>query len=216
MHGGRGLRSIANGNFKTGRYSRFLPPSLAARADAAVADREILNQTPEIFLLQIRIEEIAEKLADGEGSSAAWGRVAATWRKFESARGDPDRMAKALAAHRMAIRAGVDREEVWEDFARATAQKTAISMQEHKRRLESSRTITVEEMIEFSDQLINVMQRHIHSPETRKAITGELRAILEGRYWLPVAGQDVIDAVPAGGASGGDSGDGGDGDGVAG
>ena len=51
MHGGKSLKGVAAPSFRHGRYSKYLPPALAARYKRACNDPELLSLRSEIVAL---------------------------------------------------------------------------------------------------------------------------------------------------------------------
>jgi len=65
MHGGASPVGPAAGNFKTGRYSRFLPFGLKERFDKAMEDPDWLSLEKEIRLVDATMEEVFSTLSHG-------------------------------------------------------------------------------------------------------------------------------------------------------
>jgi hypothetical protein len=74
LHGGATPRGLASPNFKTGRFSKYLPESLLSAYDDVVNDPELLSVRHDIHLLDTLIAAKLNKLDDNE-SAATWKRV---------------------------------------------------------------------------------------------------------------------------------------------
>ena len=70
-HGGRTPVGLAALNFKTGRYSKYLPTALVGRYVAARTDPELLSLRDEIGLVDTRITEVLTSISDSATPLAA-------------------------------------------------------------------------------------------------------------------------------------------------
>ena len=68
IHGGDTPVGLAAPNFKTGRYSKYLPAGLAERYVAARTDPELLSLRDEIGLVDTRITEVLIQSSDPDTS----------------------------------------------------------------------------------------------------------------------------------------------------
>ena len=71
MHGGTSLRGLASPSFKTGRYSKYLPPQLQERYAEAASDPELLALRSEIALVDARITDLLGRVDTAE-SGEKW------------------------------------------------------------------------------------------------------------------------------------------------
>ena len=55
LHGGKSLAGAAHPNFKTGRYSKYLPKHLAKAYDEIKADPKLLQLDDDVALLEARL-----------------------------------------------------------------------------------------------------------------------------------------------------------------
>ncbi len=76
IHGGDTPVGLAAPNFKTGRYSKYLPAGLTERYVAARIDPELLSLRDEIGLVDTRITEVLTSTSDSATPLAAvWGTL---------------------------------------------------------------------------------------------------------------------------------------------
>ena len=68
IHGGDTPVGLAAPNFKTGRYSKYLPAGLAERYVVARTDPELLSLRDEIGLVDTRISEVLTQPSDPDAS----------------------------------------------------------------------------------------------------------------------------------------------------
>lgn len=74
IHGGDTPVGLAAPNFKTGRYSKYLPTGLAERYIVARTDPELLSLRDEIGLVDTRISEVLTQPSDpGISLGTVWG-----------------------------------------------------------------------------------------------------------------------------------------------
>jgi hypothetical protein len=78
MHGAKTPRGPDLPQFKSGRYSNFLPTRLAATYRNAAKDPELLSLHSEIALLDARMAELLGRVDTGE-SGALWGTLQKEW-----------------------------------------------------------------------------------------------------------------------------------------
>src|SRR5262245_50879761 len=74
LHGGKSLAGVAHPNFKTGRYSKYLPSQLTARYKLAEKDPQLLELIDEIALVNARLSSVLEGIKNG-GDESAWAEV---------------------------------------------------------------------------------------------------------------------------------------------
>jgi hypothetical protein len=72
VHGGARSRGVASPHFKTGRYSCDLPAQLSERYRETLADTELLSLRDDIALVDARVTELLETLAD---NLSAWKAI---------------------------------------------------------------------------------------------------------------------------------------------
>jgi hypothetical protein len=84
MHGGKSLAGMANGNYRSGRYSKHLPVQMAQRAEEARTNPRLLSLSDDIAVLEARLAERFRAL-EQDGSATVWPDLQATWRALHEA-----------------------------------------------------------------------------------------------------------------------------------
>src|SRR5437667_9187740 len=90
MHRGKAVKGIAHPNFKTGKYSKYLPERMLARYQEAQSDPNLIELRGEVALTDTFLADQLSKLDRGE-SGELWERLQDAFNDFQSARmaGDP-------------------------------------------------------------------------------------------------------------------------------
>jgi hypothetical protein len=74
LHGGRSSRGLAAPAWKDGRHSKVLPVGLTAAYERSREDPELVGLRDELALVDVRINELLERL-DADDPSAVWREV---------------------------------------------------------------------------------------------------------------------------------------------
>ncbi len=89
IHGGKTPVGIASPNFRTGRYSKYLPVKLAGRFEDMQHDSDLLNLQSEITLIDVLLSDNLERLQTGESADfwdAAFRHTLAARRAYKDDR----------------------------------------------------------------------------------------------------------------------------------
>jgi hypothetical protein len=178
MHGGATLVGTAHGNFKTGRYSKYLPERLAGRYAEAMADVKLLELKSEVALIDVRLGELLTHLDSGlslqhwKDAQAAHSDVMAAIRAKNSAA-----MLTALGALGTALDAGMGDYLVWAEILDTTEARRKLVESEHKRLVAMQQMITAEQAMVLLAVITDTVRKHVSDPSTLSAISADLRAI---------------------------------------
>lgn len=175
MHGGKSLTGAAAPAFKTGRWSKNLPPRLRERYDAAHDDQELLALKDEIALTDARIEDLIQRVDIGE-AGALWRKAAKLMEEFHEANGRDDaadRQFRILAELEATITEGVSDYAAWDEVNKMIGQRTKLVEAERKRQVELQQMIPVEQAMVLLAQITNIVQRHVTDRAVRAAIADE-------------------------------------------
>jgi hypothetical protein len=74
FHGGRAPWGPANGNWKHGKYSKYMPRNIRQRVGHMLADPDVLSLKSEILLAHVRISELIERLGESSNSEV-WREI---------------------------------------------------------------------------------------------------------------------------------------------
>src|SRR5262249_61987690 len=116
MHGGGGHPGISNGNFKHGRYSRYLPANLLETYERTLADPDRIALADELALLDSRIAQLIGRL-DREGG-ASWLAAHATFEHLRTAlrRGGSDGASSYLDELGAILKTGAGEHRAWQQL----------------------------------------------------------------------------------------------------
>lgn len=179
LHGGAGLVGPANGNYKHGRYSRFLPTGLAARAADMATDSDLINLSHEIGIIDALTVGAMEGIDLG-ASVRTIAEMRTTLRQFGEAmnRGNTPGMREALT------RLNEQADEAYQqsrgiEQLRDLLQDRRRLAEAERRRLEAIQsTLTVDKAYALAEALAVAIREHVHDPDTRRAISASVSAIV--------------------------------------
>jgi len=184
LHGGKTLRGIETTNFKTGRYSKYLPAALMEKYHTALADPDLLALSDEIAVLQAQAARLMEQLEKNGDTYQLWLELQNNQDKLEEARTIPDplkmgiEMAYWMNRQAELIRTGVSQSargrELWDVFERMRR----LSESEQKRRIALNNYMTAEQVMVFLAAVTDVIKSSIHDKETLRTISGQLARLI--------------------------------------
>jgi hypothetical protein len=155
IHGGKQPQGIARHNFKTGRYSKYLPTRLSARYEEAISDPDLLALRDDIALLDTRLGGVVEALDTGE-SQEAWTSLFALWQQLDRDMSvlmdegeTPETMERTVAALGETIRSGLSQGYVWNEIRGLLKERSALVGSEQKRLVEMQQYVTATQAMGF-------------------------------------------------------------------
>lgn len=202
MHGGKSLKGIAHPSFKHGRYSKHLPGGKQALFQELSADQDILSLDENISLIDVRLIELIQSLAEGGNPAELWKKASRAWDLMWRAtmRADENAVAKHRDEIEAMLRDGLGDTTTWEEIDRISITRMRLTDTEMKRREKMKYMILAE------DAMADYRKVGI---EIRKAIDGAsipdvvknkiLMRIMDGleKVWSlginPRAGNDAIE-----------------------
>jgi hypothetical protein len=138
LHGGNNAVGPANGRWKGGRYSKYLPKGVAADYRRACQDSRLLELDDEIALLQARIAGLLKDMS--QVSAPPWGTAAESLADLCQAVRDGEGVEEALGRHAHIVRTGaeaaVNREQLWDKIQRTIDLKGRTARLEWKRQMD--------------------------------------------------------------------------------
>jgi hypothetical protein len=146
MHGGRSLAGVAHPNYKTGRYSSYVPQRLLPGFARQMRDPELLQQREEIALVDAFVFDALKAMGEAD-SRTLWLELRKLWQGLEEARrgGDLRNAAAKIAAIGELIRLGAHEYE---------QQDYVLDLMERKRRIvesQSKREVQERHAISYED-----------------------------------------------------------------
>jgi hypothetical protein len=182
FHGGRSLRGVGHPSFQHGRYSKDLSTQLAARADRALHDPQLLSLAEDIAVNQALLGEALQRLGTGE-SGATWRAVRETYEamRLAIARGDTDAMQREFDALGTLMRQGV---------GEAATRRELRELEETHAKLIQTQVKTLQTM----QQMITVQQNQLMLGALYKALAAAVQAhtdVASGRKILMAVGAEM-------------------------
>lgn len=183
MHNGHGRNSgLTNGRYRSGRYSRNLPPRLAERYDAALADEELLTIRDEVALIEARLSDVLSRVDTGE-AGALWKEAGDLYALLS----DSD-VEKAYAAQRAlgdVLLRGRGDWAAWAEVGRLVDQRARLVAAEQARLKTLEQTITAEQAMLLLSAVDDAVRRHVADPDILAAISSELGRLVAVNPVLP-------------------------------
>jgi uncharacterized protein YjcR len=175
LHGGVSPKGIASGQFKTGRYSKYLPKDLNSKFQEAIKDPTLLELGAEIGLVQSMLEERIQKLYSGE-SVEFWEQARESFRELESAMDDGDEVGvmKLRAAHLKTLQDGLRTSEAYESVQPLVEQRRKLAESENKRLKDLRATITMQQAMGIITLLTSIVKTHVTDQKVLAAISEDL------------------------------------------
>lgn len=179
MHNGWARSGVNAGQYKTGRYSKYLPDRVIARYEEAQNDTELLALKDEIALVDARVSDLLSRADRGEAASA-WKALRKSYRELQISirQQDGDRTASALVNLEEAVSQGYSDYMVWSEVMELIEARRRLVESERKRLVEMNQMITAEQLILLSGALLEAIRTRVDDPVTRTAIANDLRQLL--------------------------------------
>lgn len=177
-HGGsstRHLKGINNPQFKTGRYSKYLPSRLAELYEQAVTNPELLEMRDHLALLDTRIQDILRQTQQGD-PAPRWAEVKERFADFETAilGGDQTKVIESLTTLHALLDAGETWDRAWDQILETMEQLRKVADTEVKRQKELNQMIPVERVVILMAAMGAAVKRHVKDPEEIRAVLGEI------------------------------------------
>lgn len=155
LHGGLTPAGPASPNYKTGKYSKYLPEALRARYEDFVNDPEITKITGEIGLLDTRIAQLSDQV-ESDVAARTWRELQRLWSRFMFAvqSGDADKQVELLSQVDDFIKQRIEQNSVWEDIERLTLSRTKLAEAEQKRLVQNNQMLSVEQALTLVGALV--------------------------------------------------------------
>jgi hypothetical protein len=179
FHGGMSLAGPAAPNFKTGRYSKYLPAKLLEQYHAAIADETLLELRHEIALVDVRIGEILGKVDTGE-SGHVWHDLREALRAFVDAlsRRDAQRMREPLQRMQDLVSRGAAEYSAWDDVVELLEQRRKLVESERKRLVEMQQMMTNEQAMVLLAVVVDTIRKHVTDRQALAAISADITRLV--------------------------------------
>lgn len=178
-HGGATPRGFANPNTKHGKYSKFLPDSLAKNYNKALHDPDLLALRDAIALFESRLLDVLKRVNAGE-SGRLWKMLQAAYNAMLEARAQNDgaQVAARLNDIGSLIQRGIADYAAWGEVREVVEQGRKLRETEHKRLVAMQMMVSKEEQMNLVAALVSMVRRHISDRDTLAAISTDLIGIL--------------------------------------
>jgi hypothetical protein len=179
LHGGKTPGGMASPQFKTGRYSKYLPARLAGKYQDALADKHLLELRFEVALVDTRLAELIERVGAGE-SKDLWHTLKATNAELNVAIRSKDTAKMALAVRKIGelIDQGIGDHQAWVDVFDVIEQRRKLVESERKRLVEMQQMITSERAMLLIAALVDVVRNHVTDRDILAAISADVGKLI--------------------------------------
>jgi hypothetical protein len=183
-HGGKNPIGPANGNWKHGGHSKYMPTRLAEKYRESLEDPQLMEFRADAALLQARLHELLET---GE-SLPLWDQAQDAFRDYRKAAqraqqapaGSDERaeaaaqMTEALNRLESLINRGMADSLRWQEVYRVTEQVGKTKEREHRRLVQSEMVYTAEQLLAMVGKIVDAANSTIRDTEDRRAFQAAL------------------------------------------
>lgn len=179
IHGGKTPIGMALPQFKTGRYSKFLPARMTGRYEESRSDGELLALREEIALTDARLADLLSRVDTGE-SGALWSNLQAARLELIACKraGDTLGQTKAINLIVELIGQGHADYRAWGEVAAVLDQRRRLVESERKRLVEMQQMISSERMMVLLGAVVGVIQEHVTDRTILSGITTGIQKLI--------------------------------------
>jgi hypothetical protein len=187
LHGGKTPAGPACANYRTGRYSAYVPARLRARYEQAEGDTELLSLRGEIALTDARLIDLLARVNTGE-SGQLWARLKKAHGEFKVTRlaRDVPKMNVALAKIEALLDSATQDHATWAEIGELIEQRRRLAESESKRLVTLEQMMTAEQAMTLAHRVIDIVTRHVSDRQVLSAIVIEMRSLVETGSGRPV------------------------------
>lgn len=175
MHGGASAKGLTAGQFRTGRYSKYLPERLREKYQDAQQDPEILVLRDEIALADARLMDLLTRVDVGE-SGVLWKELKELLdqlsRNVEAL--DLDGARGALQRLQEVVGKGHTDASAWQEIQAVLMLREHLVRSERQRLVQMQQMISVEQAMTLIAALTESVRRHVTEPDALRAISADL------------------------------------------
>jgi len=186
MHGGTSLKGIASGTYKTGEFSKVMPPSLAERFAKMSRDPELLSLGRLVAVLQSRMVEVLGEIGK---RGAIWEDVFKWQDAMELAQRKGDVPAQRVALNEMisALKAGRAELQRWEEVGDLIEKVRRLIDSIKKHQVQSQQIVTLMQMQMLFSGLAKLVRKafvglmaQLRDDREKEAVQRALREVSDG------------------------------------
>jgi hypothetical protein len=166
-------------NWKHGRYSKHIPPRLAATYNSHFNDPEYLAQDAEIATLSTRLSELFGQIETGE-SGALWKALqhaVSEFRKYSALKKKPE-AELWLNEIISLVERGNQEQLVWDEIRGVIIDRNKIVTSERKRLIEAEAYFTAEQGMAMLMRVADAVKRHVPDEKAKRAIAYEISLLM--------------------------------------
>ena len=180
IHGGKSLAGPAAANFKTGRYSKYLPAHLKDRYEAATSDPDLLVLRDEIGLIDARVGELMGRISTGE-NAVTWAILKDRFDELKKSirAGDTAKTIASLNAVEVVVNTAIGDYLVWGEIQNGLEQRRKLVESERKRLVEIQAFIDARAAMTLVASIVDVIRRNVKDRRELSQITQELSILLQ-------------------------------------
>jgi len=132
---------------------------------------DLLSLSPDIYLLDARLEEVVSRSGQGE-SGKLWRQAKQAFDDFAKAQADKDREGAIVALTKLGsfLRTGLADYAAWDEVKDLWRHRARLVESERKRLIESQHMMAVDVMLVLATALASAVKRHVTNPDTLTAI----------------------------------------------
>lgn len=170
-------------NYKTGKYSKFLPKKLLETYEQSLNDPNLLALKQEIAVIDSRIVELLGKVDQGEAGEL-WKKLKD---KYRSCLKEEDGVKQTMLLSDLGqlINCGYKDHMTWGEIYVVLEQRKKLVESERKRYIEMGQMITAEQAAILISQVSKLITDNVEDRETLLKITHGLSGML-GRLSKPI------------------------------
>jgi uncharacterized protein YjcR len=192
LHGGKTPAGPACANYRTGRYSAYVPERLRERYERAEQDVELLSLRGEIALTDARLIDLLARVNTGE-SGQLWARLKKAHGEFKVCHlaRDVPKMNVALAKIEALLDSATQDHAAWAEIGELIEQRRRLAESESKRMVTLEQMMTAEQAMTLAHRVIDIVTRHVTDKQTLRDIVVDMRALTEA-----ASGRSVYEEAP--------------------
>ena len=149
MHGGKSLAGVDHGQFTHGRYSKFLPDSLAMTYHRALADKDLISMNDEMALIDTRLATMLDRATGQAVGAREWNKAREYFNAFRSHTnaGRQQRAIEALDRLGSLLMAPQSDDAAWNEIVDLIEARRKLAVTERKRLLDEDQVITIDRLM---------------------------------------------------------------------
>jgi hypothetical protein len=191
LHGGKSLAGPSCPQYRSGRYSAYVPERLRARYEQAEGDTELLSLRSEVALVDARLVDLLSRVDTGE-SGQLWTDLKKAHQEFKVAKRGEDvaRMQTTLARVEQLIDGAVQDHVAWAEIGELIEQRRRLTESEAKRLVTLQQMLTAAEAMALVHRVTDIIARHVTDRHVLRDIVVDMRALAGPPHELPTYAEE--------------------------